>query len=183
MSEDYDNSNDTDSFATVVTDGAMVHFLEGFVSLLFYQDRVYPKQKNDGSFSMPKKRETIADVRLSINNLKKLMADVQDGIKSYPVLSLISGTNDVDFFTGLKNSQKTKDDEELVDADFDDEETERIKANSIIQTMEELTDEGKEKYTNEVVEILLENYDRLREIARKYNKKEPKHEKPESSKM
>lgn len=36
-------------FATVVADGAYAHFLEGFVSLLFYLDKVFPKHAQDGT--------------------------------------------------------------------------------------------------------------------------------------
>lgn len=157
-------------FATVVADGSYTRFLDGFVSMLFYQERVYPTKNNDGDVEMPKNNEVIADIRLSIKQVRKLVNELKYGLELYPILALM--TDDVNFTSGVKPFAKEtkKHEEEETDWLPTKEEFELLRSNVILGALDNLTDEGKEKYNSKLVEIMLEHVDELREIVREYEK-------------
>src|SRR5215213_6696017 len=95
-----------EDFPTVIADGVNTHFMEGFVSMLFYQDKVFPhyQNKNETIQKITTERNTLFDVRLSINVLKTLLKDLDDGFKLYRSVSLIQDPRD--FWVGIRPYEK-----------------------------------------------------------------------------
>jgi hypothetical protein len=168
MMPDDDQQKVFDDFATVVADGAYVHMHEGFVSLLFYQDRTIPIEDKNGKVSLPTRKETIADIRLSINALKQLMQDVDRGLKLYPAVGLFM--KNINFVIDSVDEESV--DKKLHRSTLSDEDVERLRSNVILVSNDELSDEGKEEYAKWVVKIVLDHFDELREIIRKDKEKQ-----------
>lgn len=160
ISDDFSEQN----FPIITADGAYSHFLEGFVSLLFYQVRVTPKDHADNKIMMQKKREYIADIRMSVDSLKRLMEDLDGGLKLYPIIGLMQ--NKTDFFTGGDNARNISESKTVSNTTLSDKEEDNLRKNLILETGKNLSKKGREKYEEEIVNILTENVDRLREIAR-----------------
>src|SRR5215212_11044599 len=103
MSEDTEESNVP--FPTLVADGVHTHFMEGFVAMLFYQDKVYPVYQSGKTESKTKfrtQRYTLFDVRLSIESLKQLTGQLEEGVQFYNSLPLIEDGRD--FWAGISRN-------------------------------------------------------------------------------
>lgn len=155
---------DNINFPIITADGAYSHFLDGFVSLLFYQVRIIPKDVKKDQILMHKNREYIAEIRLSVDRLKQLMQELDDGLKMYPMLGLLQ--NKTDFYTGGVNAKAISESKIVTSTYLADKEEERIIKNLILETGKDLSKEGRKKYEEEIVKILIDNVDRLREISR-----------------
>lgn len=177
MMHDDDESQSFDSFATVVSDGAYCHFLDDFISLIFYQTRVFPKNIVNGETDVKKKVEVLADVRLSRKAVKKLVEDLKDGLDMHPVFQLMQGKSD--FFTGLISGED-KGDNKVKDLKLSDEEIDNIKNNVLVDIKEELTKEGEKEYNNTLIKILLDHADVFHEIVRKDKERKKENDKSKS---
>lgn len=161
--------NPDNLFPTVVSDGAYIHFLEGFASILFYQERVNPVVDKEGNVDMNKSRETIADIRFSIKSIKKLADEIQMGLKLYSVVALTS--KNINFLQDtVEREQDVENTEQLQDMNMSYDDFEMVKGELLRKGFHDLTPEGIEKYNRKVGKILFEHFDELREIIQEYEK-------------
>ncbi len=178
----HDDENEVfDRFATVVADGTYCHFLDDFISLIFYQNRVFPKSIKGGEADIKKKEEILADVRLSRRAVKQLIDDLKGGLEMHPIFHLTQ--NKTDFFTGLVSGNE-EEYEKLKDLKLSKEEMDNLKNNVLVDLQETLSKEGQKEYNNAIIKIILDHVDVLHEIIRKdKQKQEMKNDKSESKQM
>lgn len=163
------NSN----FPIIAADGVHTHFLDGFVSLLFYTTRTIPDEDGD-KLKVLNKKEMIADIRLSVNKTKKLVTDLDSGLDLLPLATV---WGDVDYFSG-KNEGK-KDSEELHNVEVDGEEMDAKIAVSIIQEFDKLSKENKGKCMKIVYQAINSKASEIREVIQA-DQEEKKEEHAES---
>ncbi|CUR52526.1 protein of unknown function [Nitrosotalea devaniterrae] len=159
-----------ENFPTVVADGAYCHFLEDFISLIFYQTRVFPRLEKDGKTAIaPKRREILADIRFSREALRKLMNEIEQGLELYPAYTLMKGKDG--FLTGLDPMNTLSKDSTISKLSLTKAEFDHLKNNILVDMSTQLTKEGEKVYNDLLIKIIFEHEDELREIVRKYEKK------------
>jgi hypothetical protein len=164
MMPDDQNPHDFDEqFATIVADGAYIHFLDGYASLVFYHDKIFPKVSKNGKIILPNKRENLAEIRLSIPALKKFKNDLEDGIRTYPIFSLLP--MNIDYFGGVSDIEPKG--ENYVDTTLDEMSQEHLADMAVFMNYETISDEGKKEFGKLTNKILLEHADELREVVQK----------------
>jgi hypothetical protein len=151
-----------EEFPTVVADGAHAHFREGFVSLLFYQDKVIPMYNKEGDESdkFQTERRTLFDVRLPVSALNYLLIDLQKGQRFYRATSLV--TENRDFWVGVDAFQATR---KLNAVDPSEKETDEVVKGSIIKLIQGLSPEGVDRVQNVIAECLHDRLEEIRQIA------------------
>src|SRR5438105_11635655 len=97
-----------DDYATVVSDGAYVHYLDGFVSLLFFRDTAFPTLNENGLLAKQRKsREILHEVRLSINAAKSLGENIENGMSGYIAAQYEATRADVWNYPQFERSEET----------------------------------------------------------------------------
>jgi hypothetical protein len=156
---------DDDEFATVVADGVIAHFLEGFASLLFYLDKVRPIYGDDvDRKKFQTERQTLFDVRLPINALKRLKKDLDQGLRMYTATSLLPI---VDFWVGNMTYQREK---ELRDPSTEEIEDiqDRALLGTVIDAMGQTESEAQSKIRNIVMQCLHNHAEEINKIVQEY---------------
>jgi hypothetical protein len=163
--EEFGDSVNTD-FATVVADGAYAHFLDGFISLLFYQIRTYPVENSLKDLKINRKKEIIADIRISTNQLKKLVYDLDSGLALKSTMTLSNSKSGYITRSAQINSEFVGE-QFWKSGTFSDAEMQNIQNNLLSKNFEKLSENGKEKYMAILFEAFLERSDEIRELVDK----------------
>lgn len=169
MSEKPDiDTNGTDkNFAILAVDGAYHHFLDGFVSLLFYQIITTPDHDRS-KVKFKTRRETVVDLRIPINSLKKFMKELEEGLEYYPIHGLIH--DNINYVVG-SNMEEESNDELNKTLDVSDYEVEMNLVRAITEAQSKLSSEGKLKFGALYQQLFRLHIDEFREIIRQDEEK------------
>jgi hypothetical protein len=91
MSEHESDFINIDNYPVVSVDGTYMHFMDDYVSLILYQNRVYPPKEDEEKSKPVLHREIIVDARLSVPTLKHIMMTADDGLKMHRMSKMMSG--------------------------------------------------------------------------------------------
>lgn len=162
-------NEENEKFPILSADGAYVHFLEGFVSLSFFQLREIYSQQEDHS-TAKREKEILADIRIPINLLRRLSKQIQDGLEMIPTVALMQKTG-LDYYSNehIPNDE-TK--------EFVVDKVPQLEIKIEDPSVEDynLTDEGKEKLKEMVLRLTQQYHDEVREIIQGYSKEKMKKE-------
>lgn len=156
-------SEEDTPFPILSADGAYVHFLEGFASLVFFQLREIYNEKENGS-EVKRKKEILADIRIPISLLRRLSAQIQDGLEMIPTFALMQTTG-LDYYSN-RNIPKNETEEYISESVSKLE----IKIEDSNAGTYNLTDEGKEKLKQIILHLTQQYHDEVREVIQGYSK-------------
>lgn len=163
------------NFPIAVSDGVDLHFLDGFISFLFYTTRTIPRKDKD-EVEIINKKEMIADIRLSINKAKKLSTDLKNGFTMSPLMNVLEGKTD--FFTGVdEETVEVRKYSETIKIDENEWNMARI-AKGILYEIIDLPKEENKKCMDIIYQAVCDKSTQLREIMNniKVDQKQIKHE-------
>jgi len=157
---DIDNNGTDKNFAILAVDGAYHHFLDGFVSLLFYQIITTPDHDRS-KVKFKTRRETVADLRIPINSLKKFMKELEEGLEYYPIHGLVN--DNINYVVG-SNMKEESNDELNKTLDISDNEVEMNLLRSIAEAQSKLSPEGRARFEALYKQLIRVHIDEFREI-------------------
>lgn len=164
MSNDYLDENIDEQYPVEVVDGAYSHFLEGFVSLVFFRDIVLPPNEKDVDMvKVNGKRKILFELRIPISRLKILMKELEAGSKLYSATSLL--TKNRDFWTNPPSFEDEHEDTGTFDSNEIVPKIQDIGMESISKIFSSLSEDGKEKISEIVSQCLHDNMEQIRAIA------------------
>lgn len=153
------------SFVTVVSDGAYAHFLEGFVSLLFFQDTAIPKHTTKRELDLvDRKRHIMFEVRMSVNATKLLAASMKEGLKTYASTGLFFRNRD---FWNYTSPRKTPTQLHALDKETDID-LEKVLTHSLEYILDKLPEEGVKKVNDILMQCIHEHIEEIKQIAEEY---------------
>jgi len=159
MSEDNDPHVEKEYYPIISVDGAYHKYLDGFVSLLFYQIITMPDHDRS-KVTFHTERQTVADLRIPINTLKKFLKQLQDGLDYYPIHGLVN--ENINYVVGDLNESN---DELNKTLDIEDD-VERNLVRSISEAQSNLSPEGKKKFGELFKRVVGLHVDEFREVIR-----------------
>lgn len=159
-----------DDFVTVVADGAYLHFQEGFVSMLFFQDKTFPSHNaKDGNMTKKRtKRGLLHEVRLSIFSANILKQQLSEGLGAYNEFGMFFENRDL-WQTPLL--EKT---EEGIGGLNRPKEFDKMLWSSFAGMFRNSNKKGQEKMLEILGDCLHEHFEEIRAIATKHAKKKDK---------
>jgi hypothetical protein len=166
MSEhEYDSENINNvNWPIITVDGTFLHFMDDYVSLILYQNRVYPP-KEDKKAKPVLRREVMVDARLSIPTLQHIMMTATEGLKIHKMSKMVGGHKsfwgDTTFadehITTEKSLQNVS---EISEADT---------LNGFLSdTFQNVNDEGKKKISEFFAAFIGDNVEEIKNIRDRY---------------
>jgi hypothetical protein len=151
MSEHEHDFINIDNYPIICVDGTFLHFMDDYVSLILYQNRVYPPKEDENS-KPELHREIVMDARLSVPTLQHIMMTANDGLKMHRMSKMMTGHRsfwaDTTFADEYVTTEKTLQNVSEIDED-------EALSGFFFDTFREVDDGGKRKFLNSLL-ILLE---------------------------
>jgi hypothetical protein len=147
---------------TVPWDGAYVHYVEGFVSMIFFQDKTIPTFPKNANPVIKGKRIPVIEVRMPIPSARRLASDINNGFTGYQTSRLAFGEQ-ADQWTGIAPKEFAGVEQIPTDVNFG------LFITGILQmTKEKLPEKGQIEYNEFLVNLILSHIDDIRKITEKY---------------
>jgi hypothetical protein len=158
MSEEFPDDPDL-SLDPIVLDGAYVHFVGGFTSLIFFQDRVIPTF-GETNVTIKGKRTPMLEVRMSVNSSRKLSKDIENGFLGYQTSRIVY--EGAEQWAGIERKNFT---EEISPQEM---EIGQMTLMYLHKLREALPERGKYEFNELLTKLVLEHVEEIHEMAEKY---------------
>jgi hypothetical protein len=164
------------SWPIISVDGTYMHFMDDYVSLMLYQNRVEPPEEDKKS-KVTLHREIVLDARLSIPTLKHIMMTADNGLKLHKVTKTMPGHQsfwgDTTFGDKHITAEKSLHDVNEINEDA-------ALHGFFSETYSNVDDDGKKKIWGLFSAFISDNIDELKNIGREHLIEKGKENVPES---
>ncbi len=175
-SDDSDYLKHDEDFQTIVVDGAYTHPQDGFVSLFFYRDTLFPKRNNEkphpDKFALPG-RELKFEVRISHRAARILSSEITRAIDNYKALRIFSPEKEVRIWTGGKDQEPNM----MVDLTQSESESldtaKKVAVASFNQMLTTMQGQASKDLMRLYENMVFEYSEEIQEIANKYGWEHP----------
>lgn len=155
-----------DNIPTEVVDGALIHFLEGFVSLIFYREKAYPPPEGHpigATLKLKRKRQMLFEVRLAVEPLGRLVDEMKQGLEVYSQQALL--TDYRNFW--LSETTDTPSEEEMTKLAPEELliKSDNIEMDSLFKMIGKLSTKGRRQLSKVFSQFLHEHIEDIRKLA------------------